>query len=282
MKLSKVTDHVYWLPPGKPDRPSLVAVAGTSHTLLVDAGASVAHITLFLDALKAAGVSAPSYAVLTHWHWDHVFGSEALGTPIITHRETAKKLQVLAGYDWTNAALEHRLTTGEEVARCVADIKQELPEPRSVRIILPDIVFDDSLEIRLGGITCYIQHVGGDHASDSTIVHVSPDRVLILGDCLYDAIYTPARHYTRANLLPLVDKILQFEADHFIEGHNPGIMSRTELETMVHKMRFAASLADEFGTDETGALAQISAPDEDTEYFVRALIAGNRLRSLDV
>jgi len=35
---TKISDHVYWFPPGPPDRPSLSAVVGERRTVLLDAG----------------------------------------------------------------------------------------------------------------------------------------------------------------------------------------------------------------------------------------------------
>ena len=92
---SRLTEHVYWMSPGKPDRPSLAAVVGTERTLMLDAGASAAHARLFLDALKNAGVRAPDQIALTHWHWDHVFGAAAIGAPVIAHARTRDQLKVL-------------------------------------------------------------------------------------------------------------------------------------------------------------------------------------------
>ena len=54
--LQRISEHVYWLPPAKPDRPSVCAVVGKHSTLMLDAGASDAHARVFLDAL-AAGAS---------------------------------------------------------------------------------------------------------------------------------------------------------------------------------------------------------------------------------
>jgi len=273
--LSKISDHVYWLSPGKPDRPSLCAVVGTQHTLLLDAGASTAHIRLFLDALASAGVSTPHYVALTHWHWDHVFGAAALGLSMIAHTMTADQLNLLATYDWSDAALDQRVSRGEEIAFCADNIKLELPEPRGVQIITPDIIFHDSLEIRLGDVTCRLQHVGGDHAADSCVAYIAPDRVLFLGDCLYDAIYAPTRHYTTRHLFPLLDKLRAFDAELYVEGHNPNVMPRTEFIAMTDKMRRVGTLVEQIGPDEAAVLAQMDQPvDEDAAYFVKAFIAG--------
>ena len=279
--LTKLSPHVYWMSRGAPDRPSLCAVVGTQYTLMLDAGASASHARLFLDALRAENVPAPRYLALTHWHWDHVFGAAEVGTSLIAHTETAERLAVLRGYDWSNAALDSRVATGEELASCAADIKLELPEPRKVRIATPEIVFQDGLELHLGEVTCRIQHVGGDHTADSCVMYIAPDRVLFLGDCLYAAAYAPARHYSK-RLFSLLNTILAFDASTYIEGHNPTVMTRLEFEEMADKMRLADKLIEQLGTDAAAVLkaaqTQIGQPlDADTEYFIHAFIAGRAL-----
>lgn len=271
----KITEHVYWLPPAKPDRPSLCAVVGSQHTLMLDAGASPAHTQQFLDQLTAAGVRPPCYVALTHWHWDHIFGAACLPCPIIAHRETAAQMAMLASYEWTDAALDERVQSGVEIEACARDIKLELPAPRQVQIALPDVIFEERLTINLGDVTCQIQHVGGDHATDACVIYVEEDRLLFLGDCLYEAIYTPVRHYTGTKLFPLVDRVLAFDAQHYIEGHTETVMSRAEIETMIGKMRLVGTLVEQFGTDEAAIRAAIDQPiDDDLEYFIRALMAG--------
>lgn len=282
--LIKVSEHVYWMTPGKPDRPSLGAVVGRNFALMLDAGASAAHARYFLNAISGMGVPSPRYIALTHWHWDHVFGAAEVGVPVIAQRATAEHLARLSTYDWSNAALDQRVKTGEEILSCASDIKLELPEPRDVHITLPDIIFDDRIDLDLGGgVTCAIHHVGGDHAGDSCVMHVMPDRVLFLGDCLYDAIYTRVRHYTTRRAFPLLDTLLNFDAGIFIEGHNPNRMTRPEFEALTRKMRLAGTLVDQMGTDDDSAVlaglaAQLGQPaDEDATYFARAFVAGRGL-----
>ncbi len=279
--LNQVSEHVYWMPPGPPDRPSLCVVVSGSDCLMLDAGASAAHARDFLGALAAMGLPSPRFFVLTHWHWDHVFGAAALGVPVIAHVATAERLGTLASYAWDDVALEQRLATGEEIAFCADNIKLELPSPREVQIARASIVFQGAMEVRVGEVTCSIMHVGGDHAADSCVVHVAPDGVVFLGDCLYDAIYTPVRHYTAAKLLPLLDTLTQLDGGHWIEGHTPSIMSSTEFQALASKMRAAARLVERLGTDETTILSVARADghevDADFEDIVRGLIAGRSL-----
>ena len=281
-QLSQITEHVYWMSPGQPDRPSLAAVVGSRETLMLDAGASAAHIRLFLDALAAVEVALPKSVALTHWHWDHVFGAAALGVPVIASAATTAQLAVLAGYDWSDAAIDARVAAGTEIDMCANDIKVELPAPRKVRIVPPTIVFDSTLQLHLGDVTVIIQQVGGDHAADSCVMYVPEDRVLFLGDCLYEAIYAPVRHYTPDKLLPMLNAVTAFDADHYIEGHTETVMPKAEFDDLVGKMRQAVALVDEFGPDEQAALAQLGTPpDEDTADFIKALIAGRQGETVD-
>ena len=277
--LQQVTPHVYWMPPDVPDRPSLCAVVGESYTVMLDAGASAAHARLFLDALGSVGVSAPRCILLSHWHWDHVFGAAEVGVALIAHVETAQHLATLATYDWNDSALDARVASGEEIAFCAENIKLELPTPRTVIIKRADITFKDTFTLDLGGTTCRTQHVGGDHSSDSCLMHIMPDNVLFLSDCLYDAIYSPTRHYTAEKLLPLIDTLKAIDPAYAVEGHTPTLMDRAAFHALLDRMQDAAQWVQENEGDEAQLLALASAEfgaplDEDTSALIAALIAG--------
>jgi glyoxylase-like metal-dependent hydrolase (beta-lactamase superfamily II) len=261
--LIKVSDHVYWMPPGPPDRPSLCGVVGDRRTLMLDAGSSQAHAREFLAALSAEGVAPPSAVVYTHSHWDHVFGGAELGALIIAHVLTADRLRELARRDWSDEGLERRVAAGLASPEHVAHVKQELPSPRRVQVAPADIAYQDRLDIELGGVTVRVQHVGGDHSADSSVMYVEPDRVLFLGDCLSES---PQGALTAALALPLHEALLGFDAELYIEGHHESVSSRAEIESLIEKMRSAENAARE-GLRSTER-------DEDTEYFLQAFMAG--------
>jgi glyoxylase-like metal-dependent hydrolase (beta-lactamase superfamily II) len=264
-RLTRIAEHVYWLPPGPPDRPSLCAVVGTRRTLMLDGGSSCAHARTFLDALIAERVARPFAVVYTHSHWDHVFGGIEFAAPIVAHMSTAERLVELAAMDWSDEGLDRRVAAGEASPEHAANVKEELPAPRIVEVAPADIVFEEGLELDLGEATVAVRHVGGDHSAESSVMHVEPDRVLFLGDCTYPS---PVGILTRELAFPLHEAILSFDAEHFVEGHHPAVVSRTEMEQLVQKMRLAErSVADGVA---------IAAPDQDTAYFVDAFTAGRR------
>ena len=278
MSLIRLSEHVVWMPPGPPDRPSLCAVTGTRGTLMLDSGASDAHARLFLDGLAALNLPHPRLVAFTHWHWDHVFGAAEIGAPVIAGRDTASKLEWLARLDWTDAALDSRVVSGEEIAFCADNMKLELPTPRTVRICPADIIFENNLTIAMGGVTCRLLHVGGDHSADSVVMLVEPDGVLFLGDCLYDDIYAPTRHYTTARLFPLLDTLSALPANRYVEGHSPDTMERAAFDRLVGRFRLIGALANAYPGDSASVTAAYvrqvgSLPDEDTADLIRAFAA---------
>ena len=72
---------------------------------------------------------------------------------------------------------------------------------------------------------------------------------------------------TSASAFRLRDVVLGFAAEHFIEGHHEAVSTRSEMEELFEKMRFAEEAAREGRT--------IDALDEDTDYFLEAFRAGH-------
>jgi glyoxylase-like metal-dependent hydrolase (beta-lactamase superfamily II) len=279
--IQRISDRVYWLPPGRPDRPSLCAVVGERRTVMLDAGASAAHARLFLDGLSAEGVAPPDYVALTHSHWDHVFGATEFAAHVVAQALTAEALSELAATDWSDEALDRRVTAGVVSPAHAANVKEELPSPREVQVAPADIVFRDGLDIELGGATVRVRHVGGDHAADSSVMYIEPDQVLFLGDCLYDS---PDGRLTPQLVFPLHDAVHGFAAQLFVDGHSEAVMPRAELERLTVKTRLAETTVRGFATrggrpDEVTVLAKVreqsgEEPDEDMVSLVRAFIAG--------
>jgi glyoxylase-like metal-dependent hydrolase (beta-lactamase superfamily II) len=262
--LTKISGHIYWMPPGPPDRPSVCGVVGARRSLMLDAGSSRAHTREFLDALRDENAEPPSAVVYTHSHWDHVFGGVELDGIVIAHASTAKRLIELAATDWSDDGLDRRVAAGQSSLQHAEHVKAELPSPRTVEVALADIIFQDELDIELGGVTVRVRHVGGNHSVDSCVMYVEPDRVLFLGDCLGDS---PAGALTSELAFPLFDAILGFDAETYIEGHSASISSRADIEALNEKVRLAEKAVRE-------GSAGVIPDDDDTTSFVEAFRAG--------
>jgi glyoxylase-like metal-dependent hydrolase (beta-lactamase superfamily II) len=288
--LQLISEHVYWLPPAKPDRPSLCAGLGEHATLMLDSGASDAHARLFLDALAAEGLAPPIALVLTHSDWDHVFGAAEVGAPVIAHRLTDVALAKLAATDWSDEALDKRVASGERSPEHAANIKEEMPAPRSVRVARADTLFEDGLDLELGGVTVQVRHVGGDHAADSTVIYVKPDQLLFLGDALYESTDGEAggaaRILTAERTFPLLDAVSAFDAELYVEGHTDTVLPRAEAVELLDQIRWAGELVSKSAAagralDDAAGLAAArdelgAEPSELQADLIRAFLAGCR------
>lgn len=240
MPAERISEHVWWFPPGLPDRPSLCAVVGERWTLALDAGSSRSHTREFLSGLP----ERPAAVAYTHGHWDHVFGGAEIQGPVIAHELTARRLDELAQIDWSDEAN-------------VSDhIREELPAPRVVEIAPADIVFAERIDLDLGGARVSVEHVGGDHCEDACVMLVEPDALLFLGDCLCAS---SAEKLTVERALPLYDRVLSHSAELYVEGHHPAVTTRAEVEALIEKARAAAR-------------GEATPGDADSQYFLDAFV----------
>ncbi len=184
--IHSMTDNIcYSMPVAATDRPLLGFIAGSQASLMVDSGISPAHAREFLAAIARFDPAPLKYQFLTHWHWDHVFAIPAVGAECIAHALTEEKLQEMRGYSWDDAGIEELVDSGF-LPRFGADcLKAEMPSEQERVIGSVDRVFTAPLELDLGGITARIEHIGGTHTADSSVLYVPEGRVVFAGDCIY-------------------------------------------------------------------------------------------------
>mgnify|MGYP001189003146 CR=1 FL=1 len=234
----------YITPISETDRPILGMVVGRNKTLMIDAGNSESHARYFLDELRKRNVSNPDMVVLTHWHWDHIFGLSSLINAVsISSEETKTEMEKLKHLSWSDEALESRVKEGTEIEFCANAIKNEFANQRNIKIVLPDLTFKKQLEIDLGGVTCVIQHVGGSHASDSVVVYIKEEKILFLGDCMYCDIYSKKRSYRINETLQLLDQLESFDAETYLLSHWKPI-SKEEFNQELSMLRMVATYTD--------------------------------------
>jgi len=236
--LQNLTRRVCYLPADpRTDRPVLGAVVGEHALAMIDAGNSPAHVDLFLRGLAEFGLRRPDYVTLTHWHWDHTFGAQALDAPLIAHDETRRVLAEMAAWDWGDAAIEQRVVDGSEIAFCRDMLTAEWPDRSDLAIRVPDITFEGEMTLHLGGADCRLLHVGGDHSTDSTVVHVPQEGVVFLGDCVSPDLHHGPWRYTLEQVLRLTDCLMALDATWYVFAHDDHPWSRSEFGAHVDALR---------------------------------------------
>ncbi|MFS0690350.1 MBL fold metallo-hydrolase [Sporosarcina sp. 179-K 8C2 HS] len=257
-KLTKISDRLYYLPPvQETDRPILGAVVGEEKTLLIDAGNSSQHAKLFLQQLGEIGIEADLLA-LTHWHWDHVFGMREIAVPSISCKETYGKIKEMQPLSWEDKDLDQRVEEGTEIPFCADAMKKEFGYERNIQIQLPTLTFEDRMTVHLGSLTCEIEHVGGDHSSDSCVVFIPEEKALFVGDCLYANLYAEKWNYTVEKMLKLIHRLEQYDADIYFLSHHPGPLTEDAFHSFLQLLKNAALLTQKHAGDENAIHQEMS------------------------
>jgi glyoxylase-like metal-dependent hydrolase (beta-lactamase superfamily II) len=220
-QLIKLTENVYYTLPGDNDRPVQGIIIENNKTLIVDAGNSPNHAKNLLRHLNRFGIEKPTWLALTHWHWDHIFGSSTINTSTFAHIRTTQKILEMSLQKWDNKSLDERVNQQEEIPFCRDNIKLELPIRDKLRFSIPDISFEKQIKLNLDSkLACQVIHVGGNHSDDASVIYIPTEKVMFIGDCLFMNIYADIPYYTSAKLLSVLDSILKFDTEFFIESHS--------------------------------------------------------------
>jgi len=256
--LKQLTNRIYYLPHDpETDRPILSAICGEHQTLIVDAGNSDAHAKLFLGEIDRRQINNYNSIVLTHWHWDHSFGTNQMNMLTIAHEKTKTQLKKIMDYEWSDEALDDRVEIGLEHQFCSEMIKKEFGVDRNITITLPNITFKEELEIDLGGIRCVIKHVGGDHSDDSSLIFVEEEKVLFLGDCLYPSIYTQKPQYKIDNVRQLIENIEIFDAEIYVLSHESPL-SKDKFMGYINLLKLICELTEKHHRNHMNLLNELS------------------------
>lgn len=149
----------------------------------------------FAEKLTGRPVQA---VVNTHYHQDHTHGNPAFptGTKVYATKRTRELL----------IAKDRRSWGGE------------------ARSLLPNELIEDTHELRVGGKTIRMLHLGRGHTDGDLVVLFVEDRVLMTGDLVFH------EHYPNIDLeggasLPAwdatLDRVLALDFDRVIAGHGP-------------------------------------------------------------
>ncbi|MFG1411162.1 MBL fold metallo-hydrolase [Xanthobacter sp. VTT E-85241] len=168
------------------------AVVDGADALVYDPHISVPHARIIRRTLEEMGVKRMRL-VLSHWHDDHVAGTEVFADcEIIANRDTAEIL----------AAHKDALESGD---------------PPIKPLILPNALFSGTLDLMVGKIPVQLRQLD-IHSRDGTVA-LLPGGVLLAGDTLEDPITYVAEEDRLAIHLRDLDRMAGWEITTILPNH---------------------------------------------------------------
>jgi glyoxylase-like metal-dependent hydrolase (beta-lactamase superfamily II) len=146
--------------------PNIGVVGGEHSVLVVETGIGPRNAERVLEFALDYAKGRRLYLTTTHFHPEHAYGAQAFSdATYVVNRAQAEDLRVKGpGY------LEMFRGLGESVAR----------ELEGVTLVTPDVVYDQSYELDLGGRVVELRATGRAHSKGDQVVRV--DDVLFTGD----------------------------------------------------------------------------------------------------
>lgn len=150
---------------------------------------------------------------------------------------------------------------------------------RNTEYVQPDIVFDGSLTLRLGGLTFEVTEEGSAHSTSDVTLYIPEKRIFTLGDLFKSEIHTGPGDSVYDTFgaakgwIAIIDGIIgrNLAVDTYVPGHGPahigrGVEDLEELRRYFVAMRAEVSAMIAQGLSEDEVLAEFQTPAEFSQY----------------
>jgi glyoxylase-like metal-dependent hydrolase (beta-lactamase superfamily II) len=196
-----------------------------------------------LDMIRKVTDKPIKWVINSHFHGDHHFGNapfKATGATFVAQTETARiMLHVQA----------------KEMARRIDGFKSQGLDPSEVKLILPDVTFDNTMTIKLGGREVRLMYLGPGQQAGDTFIAFPHAR----------ALFTPGAFGTRSmpnmaftpsvdSWVKLLEQVAAMDVDRILPAHGD-VANRADVKEL------AAMLADEYATVKDAVAKGLSVDD---------------------
>lgn len=221
MRLDKISDRVFANTEGE--------TGGNVGIILLQDGVAAVDAqypvsgTDFRRSIPPVTSKPVTHLLLTHYHGDHVFGSQAFDDcEIVAHRLLNEKIE------------ENLRTVWGNLERMLEEVRRNRPERvwlyEGLRIVLPTKTFDERFTVN--GVEMI--HTGG-HTAGSSVVYVADDRVLFSGDLVFAETFPWAGDPSADpdTWIQAFKTILDIDIEIIVPGHGP-LCDKSEIKTQLN------------------------------------------------
>ncbi|GAB3581627.1 MBL fold metallo-hydrolase [Amycolatopsis endophytica] len=186
---------------------TLGLVVGSERCLVIDTGGDEVQGTQFAAEVREI-TNLPWTVVITHAHFDHHFGTAAfLPCPVWAHQRCR------------DALVREGETDRETWVRRFAG-KPEADRLASARLVLPDHLLTDRVQLDLGARTVELIHPGLAHTDHDVAVHVPDADIMFAGDLVEQGAPPSIGPDAHPRDWPgALDRLLALRAGTIVPGH---------------------------------------------------------------
>ncbi|MED5579788.1 MAG: MBL fold metallo-hydrolase [Nitrospinota bacterium] len=207
LEIKEISAGVYALLSSIPNVDNTGFIVGDKGVLVVDSHINISMAKQIQERIREVTDKPILYLINSNYHGDHTFGNCAFGTEVI-----------LIQHKITSQLIEFFEEEKDFLFPCVGN-KPEIYDGITLR--RPDMIFDDFLEINLGGITVELHYFGPANTPGDTITYVPSAKCAWTGNMtggnLIITLESDASTY-----LESIRKFSNFlDVDLLIPAHNP-------------------------------------------------------------
>ena len=218
MRRERVSDDIYIFTSDLYAQVTASAVVTKEGIIVIDTLPFPEETHAMIDFLMGLGRGEIFYLINTHWHGDHTYGNYLFeGVQLVGHQQCADNLLELG-------------------AVALKESKETSPELEEVELRVPDITFEQGdMLLHLGGKSLQLVLTPG-HTSDSTVVYVKEDKVLLAADTIM-----PLPYFVwgdREDFIVSLERVLDFNMDSVVQGHGEVLLRGEIRDAVLSSVRY--------------------------------------------
>ena len=238
-----------------------VVILSSDGVLVFDTNGTPAAAEAVLMEIRKLTDKPVKYVVISHWHWDHWYGTEVYRRAfpevhVITHEKTRELMmgpalafnqpgldQQLPGYldDLAKrvAAGEAATTPPANLARLKSALAMGrffLDQKRGVHHTFADVTFSDRLTLHLGEREIQVLNFGRAVTPGDAFLYLPKERIVVTGDLLVNPVSFALGVYP-TGWLSALERIDSLDATVWVTGHGEPLHDKTLLHATMDVFR---------------------------------------------